>query len=215
MTTPLIGDFGTSFSKLLDISDPAAQPVIIPTGATPIPNWRRMFRPGVYCGFVLVAILYALPWLSAPLGLIGSHFDPGERLRSWPESATVIDSHWQEFQAGSEVFLLVAGGRDVTSSLAFYLPDQPLVYRWTGSTRVGSQYELWQGPETRIGQAALIVVPGEDQPLPAALARSFTATAKVATVTAESAGGLHRRQYTLHRGENLLGWPSSGTKVPR
>ena len=185
----------------------------------PIPGgrWQALFRPGIVVGLVLVALLYALPWLSNPLGLTGGKQDPGLRLRTWPETASAIDPHWRAFKAQHpEAFLLVAGGRDLTSSLAFYLSDQPLVYRWTGSTAIGTQYELWEGPETRLDHPALIVVEGYEQPLPAALANRFRQTTRLAALTAQSAGGRHQRQVTLYHGDTLQAWVTGKQrKVPR
>ena len=126
--------------------------------STPFSRCRRLYRPGIILGAVLVAILYALPFLFIHTTLAGSKIDPTVRLRGWKELASKADAFLSSFPDPERTFI-VARRRQSASELAFYMTGKPRVYRWNGFDRkIKSQYELWPSPIDKKGWDALVVV---------------------------------------------------------
>ncbi len=126
--------------------------------SAPFPGCRRLYRPGIILGAVLVAILYALPFLFVHTPLSGSKIDPTVRLRGWKALASKADAFLSSFPDPERTFI-VARRRQSASELAFYMAGKPRVYRWNGFDRkIKSQYELWPSPIDKKGWDALVVV---------------------------------------------------------
>jgi len=121
------------------------------------------------------------------------------RLQGWSELANHVQ-RFREFHRSAldQPFLLVSGHRYNTSLLAFYLPDQPTVYRWPNeSGKIESQYEIWGYPDSLQGRNAIIVVPEEDKRRSSAWKQSFDQISE-GTAIEVPAGQLKTRQYTLY-----------------
>ncbi len=126
--------------------------------SAPFSGCRRLYRPGIILGAVLVAILYALPFLFVHTPLSSSKIDPTVRLRGWKELASKADTFLSSFPKPERTFI-VARRRQSASELAFYMAGKPRVYRWNGFDRkIKSQYELWPSPIDKKGWDALVVV---------------------------------------------------------
>ena len=121
---------------------------------------RRLFRPGLWVGFSMVAALYVLPFVFVYTPLSGSKLDPTLRLRGWKELSMQADSLLSAMPDPQRSFV-VARRRQTASELAFYMKGQPVVYRWNGHVRkVKSQYELWPSPldDNKEGWDGLVLV---------------------------------------------------------
>ncbi len=119
---------------------------------------KRLVPLGIVTGGVLVICLYLLPIFLQGFGLLGKDFDPTLRLRGWKALASNIEKILDSFPQRDKIFI-VARRRQTVSELAFYLKDQPKVYRWNGKNgKIKSQYELWQGPYPKwAGKNGLVV----------------------------------------------------------
>jgi hypothetical protein len=106
--------------------------------------------------------------------------------------------------------------RYLASELAFYLPDQPVVYhRPIGPAGgVQSQYDLWPGPESRIGDDALIVQSARHAPLAPEVRACFESVSKVDQLHVPRAHGEYQ-SLDLYLGRNLLHWPPAPNTVAR
>lgn len=171
-------------------------------------NWRRFFRPGVWIGAGLAVLIYLLPYLIPLAGLSGSKVDPTARLRGWSDLGRAMEACRAGQPDGDRLLLIAAASRQDTSALAFYMPGQPVVYRWTDSRTIDSQYELWGGPPNAQGASALILTGGADTPLPETLARAFAQVRLVDRIRIPL-GGRRVRDFTVYRGDGLTAWPKA------
>ena len=111
------------------------------------------------------------------------NWDPSARLKGLQERAAIVQRVREEMKAqtGSDP-LIITNRYDTSSSLAFYLPDQPFVYS-VGSL-VGSrqsQYDVWPGLNEKAadgtllhaGQNALVIGAFDSEPLQNVLTPAF------------------------------------------
>jgi 4-amino-4-deoxy-L-arabinose transferase-like glycosyltransferase len=177
-------------------------------------RWRNWFKPGVAVGAGLVLFALFLPVIIWVTGLRGSDVDPFRRLNGWSALAAEVQA---VRGAGdfSEDFLLTVGHRYNTSQLAFYLPDQPTVFRWPNRPgRIESQYELWGLPGERFtGKKGLIVAhedvfKREKGNLPATLVEHFEVIWEGPEITVELGSG-RQRTYRIFFAE---GWRPGGPR---
>lgn len=117
---------------------------------------RRWLGPAVGSGFTLAAITYAAPFVVQWSGFQGTQWDPFVRLSRYEKLAVALDDMRDRLEpAHGDLQVLTLGHRYLACQMAFYLDDQPRVYRFEPTGTVQSQYELWSGlPE---GATALIV----------------------------------------------------------
>lgn len=168
-------------------------------------RWRKSVRVGLFTGFGMVALTYALPLLINIFNLHNTVVDPTYRFRHWSELATSIGQLRPASASGREPpFVLTLGHRFLTSQLAFYLPDHPRVYRYEPTGRVVSQYEVWGWPETPGGGTAFIVSEKDEADVPAELKSAFQDFHRIGSVVNPMRKGGH---YYLFRGENLRKFP--------
>lgn len=165
----------------------------------------RLRRWAVGVSAALCGAAMVLPFLLVPLGLAGSPVDPlSKNLRGWEDLAARV----QEIRASRPELraapILVAGHRQPVGALGFYLPDHPRVYRWNGLGYPDSQYELWPGPDERLGDDFLVLTM---DPVPdAALAATFRGLEPLGEVRVEL-GGRRRHLYHAFHGRDLSAWP--------
>jgi 4-amino-4-deoxy-L-arabinose transferase-like glycosyltransferase len=165
-----------------------------------VDDLRRFFIPAVKVGAGFAVLTYALPLLIQVLSLTGTGIDPTSRLQGWKELGTNADQVMQGVPRPDKTLVIAAERRQLPSSLAFYMQDQPVVYRWTSSDRISSQYELWPGPVDRIGWDALIAMRA-DRGFPNELKDNFEEV-----VFLENIGHASGRDYKVYLGLNLLRW---------
>ncbi len=158
-----------------------------------IDKMRGLVRPAVITGAVMAVLLYALPVLIPALGLEGSAVDPLTRVRGWKELATRVEMIRKGLPAPDKTFLITRR-RQTASELAFYMPGNPMPFRWSGNrNHVTTQYELWPGPgNEKKGWDALIVIDA-DKALPADLALHFKTFSRLSPVSIPLGHGRQRR----------------------
>lgn len=192
------------------VTSPILLAAIFKGGETIHPSLLRKFaglyKPGLALGLALTLLLYSSPWLLAPLGLDGTHFDPTSRIRGWARLGTEVGAVLDTFPEDKRPFL-VAARRQVASELAFYVPGHPRTYRWTLPPHaVKTQYELWPGPDQDglLGSDALVVLDERD-PFPQGLVSSFSSVEPRGELTVP-VGKNGKRTYRLFLGRELRAW---------
>jgi hypothetical protein len=99
--------------------------------------------------------------------------------------------------------VIAATGRSPVSQLAFYLPDRPRVYRWSQSSFVESQHEVWGGPPGPFPTPAVVITEG-DQPIPLALQQRCSDIRQLGVATLSRGTRRHARyqcwSVLLHEG---------------
>lgn len=173
----------------------------------PPPRLRRLFPVTVGMGTFLVCYFYFSPLIFTALGRPGHKADPNRRLMGHDLVAEQFETIRRTLPDAKDHFLVALGHRDVTSELAFGLPDQPRVYRWESGIGISSQYEMWNNPveDGLAGKNGLILVP-ESSTLPAPFTEAFQEVQKRGEF--EVAFGFdNRKLFSVYEGRNLLVWP--------
>lgn len=138
-------------------------------------------------------------------------------MQGWHETGRQADAFLDAIPAPERTFVLVAGYRYDAAQLAFHMPRQPRVYRWSNTADIESQYEVWPGPEERLGQDALIFQPGKATPaaIKAPLRDCFESVETLGRIEAPLGGG-HARYFDVFLARNLLTWrvPGGITSAP-
>jgi 4-amino-4-deoxy-L-arabinose transferase-like glycosyltransferase len=176
------------------------------TAGFPPVSWRRLFPLTLAVGFLLVGYFYAASPLLAALGKAGHTADPNRRLLGYKDLAAAVHSVRAKLPENENPFLLVIGHRDLTSQLAFGLPDQPRVFNFDPRPGIDSQYEMWNLSQTTglIGRHALILTPASDR-LPKRFARCFDSVEKVDTITVRIQA--QEKSYSFFLARGLREWP--------
>lgn len=171
-------------------------------------RWRRSWMPGVVLGTVLSAMLYVLPVVLPATSLAGTKIDPTTRFRGWRAFAEAVDAGRRKTPGDLPELVIAATSRGPVSLLAFYLPDQPRVYRWNASGRIDSQHDVWSGPSESAGASAIIVTEG-DWPVDRELADAFATVVRVSEIRVPLGNGRFH-EYAVWRGTEFRQWPTSG-----
>jgi hypothetical protein len=127
-------------------------------GAAPFkvhPGWERW---SLRIGGALVLIVHLALVIIFSTDLKG--IDKLASLRGWNEAGIEAQKFLDGVPEPKNTFVMALGHRYHAAEMAFYMPSHPRVYRWEPSGAVQSQYEIWPGPEERIGSDALILDPG-------------------------------------------------------
>jgi 4-amino-4-deoxy-L-arabinose transferase-like glycosyltransferase len=170
-----------------------------------IDRWRRLFKPGVAVGFILALLTYAMPFAIDGLSLGGAKLDPTRRLHGWSEMGREVGAVLSRLPRPEMTFVLTQS-RQLTSELAFYLPDQPRVFKYTPPhRRPDSQYDLWPGVEQKRGWDGLIVLLA-GRTMPDEMAQAFKSIEHVGDFDV-TMGGMGYRSITLYLGHTLIAPP--------
>ena len=132
-------------------------------GVTPFkghPIWERW---SLRVGGALVFIAHLALGVIFSTDLKG--IDKLASLRGWQEAGIEAQEFLDLVPDKENTFVMALGHRYHAAEMAFYMPSHPRVYRWEPSGAVQSQYEIWPGPEERIGFDALILDPGPGEAL--------------------------------------------------
>jgi 4-amino-4-deoxy-L-arabinose transferase-like glycosyltransferase len=122
-------------------------------------------------------------------------------LRGWRETGEQAGGFYQKLPPGA--FVLALGHRYHAAQMAFYMPQHPQSYRYEPSGHVMSQYEVWAGPEERLGQDALILNDRGGE-LPPAVREAFTEIRPLGKI--EVPLGQKTRTWQAYHGVNLKSW---------
>lgn len=116
----------------------------------------RCARAAVILSLIMFGIAHTSQYLPLP-----DRYNPTHRLKGWSDLGRIIDEHRQhDFQDPNKVFIF-SGLYDMTAALAFYVPGQPRTYcAWIDSRRM-NQYDIWPGPQNKIGWDAIWVLKGQ------------------------------------------------------
>ncbi len=82
----------------------------------------------------------------------------------WAETGLQSGKFLEKVPRPQNTFVMVTGYRYDAAQLGFTMTQHPQVYRWERSGKVMSQYEVWPGPEERLGDDALIFKNGSEKP---------------------------------------------------
>lgn len=134
-------------------------------------------------------------------------------LKGWEETGIQAGKFLSRVPRPANTFVLVTGYRYDAAQLAFTMPQHPRTYRWERSGRVLSQYEVWPGPEERLGDDALIFKGGKAEPGPLfpAVAKRFEKVESLGQVVV-TLGPDNKRIFDVFLGHNLLSWDKPGQK---
>ncbi len=162
-------------------------------------HWPRWGIPAVATGVLFALFTAAIPFLLQWTERTGSKLDPLVRLQGWSELAHELQRYRELHQHTlTDPFLLTTGHRYTTSQLAFYLVDQPRVFRWPSEPgAVESQYEIWGFDPELQGRDALILASGDVPLLPESLYSHFVSVRQVDTLEI-TIGDQHSRSYSLY-----------------
>ena len=108
-------------------------------------------------------------------------------------------------------FVLAIGYRYDAAQLAFTMPSHPRVYRWEATGRIMSQYEIWPGPEERIGDDALVLAASNAEPhvLAPIIAKNFASVESLGKITVPM--GKATRYFDAYLGHRLLTWKAANS----
>jgi len=166
----------------------------------------RFLKIGIVFGLAAILLLYSMPAWLPNTSLYGTRKDPTVRIRGWHELGAEAGRRIAGLPKPDRTFVITLK-RQTASELAFYLPGQPVVYRWRQpGSRVKSQYELWPGPGGKMGWDALIVI-GKGRRLPKMLQACFREVRPMAPIEISMGNGEFRR-YRLWHGIDLKDWPT-------
>jgi len=165
---------------------------------------RLQVWPAILVGMGMTGLLAAMPFLLPRTPLAGTPLDLTQRLRGWRAIGQGVDDRWNQ-SCRESLLVIAATSRGPVSELAYYLPDQPRVYRWNASETMESQHEIWGGPDDARGRDALILTEGSN-PVPARLAAAFASLHELPPVCV-TLGNTDRR-FRLWHGKDMSHWPA-------
>lgn len=173
---------------------------------TPAPGWRRWSLRIANAMTILVYLGITVLFLSPLKG----HKKLND-LRGWNEVGTQAGAYLAKVPRPNNTFVLTLGHRYDAAQMAFNMPQHPRVYRWESSGHVMSQYEVWPGPEERIGDDALILVPTGDSmiPLPGFIATCFESVDTLGRVEVKLSES-SKHLFNVFLGHKLLYWQAVG-----
>lgn len=170
------------------------------------PAWRKA---ALWTGAMLTLLAYALPPLLLATGLAGVKQDPLARARGWEALAHAVDEVSVNTGLSGAPILCITH-RQPVSELAFYLPSQPIVYRWNPSGRIESQHEVWPGPTEHLGENFLLVSSKGEDGLPAEVRDVFRRVDFLEKLEVPY-GPDRSHRYHLYAGRSLRSWPPALT----
>lgn len=175
--------------------------------AYPPLSWRRLFPATITVGALLTGYFYFSPLVFEAASKSGHKADPNRRLLGHDLVAKEFEVLRRTVPDADEHFLVTLGHRDLTSQLAFGLPDQPRVYLWEPGEPIRSQYGMWNNPfeDGFEGKDGLILLPGSAE-LPELFAGAFDEVQKIGEFTVSFS---YDREipFSVFRGKHLNTWP--------
>lgn len=151
----------------------------------------------------VVLLVHLLPFLPLP-----ARANPALRLLGWDDLGRQVAAEQARFADPGRVFIF-SDLYDLTAALAFYVPGQPRTYcAWLD--RRMTQYDLWPGPEDKVGWDAVYVMKEFKERPERGVERMFARLEGPIHVQTQAHGAPARR-FTLFRGYGFTGyWPRQG-----
>jgi hypothetical protein len=127
-------------------------------------------------------------------------------IRGWREAGIEAQKFLDQVPQRDKTFVMALGHRYHAAQMAFYMPSHPRLYRWEPSGTVQSQYEIWPGPEERIGFDALILDPSMEGTLPQnpVFTEAFEKLEPLGDIRVPL--GQEAREFKVYLGINLKSW---------
>lgn len=125
-------------------------------------------KTGAWASIGLVFFLHLHQLLPIPPSL-----NPAHRLKGWEDLGRHMGQVAQtRFPDPGRVFFM-SDVYDITAELAFYVPGQPQAYCLWWDGRRMNQYDLWGGPQDRVGWDAILVLRGDSPGAPPVTTEMF------------------------------------------
>jgi 4-amino-4-deoxy-L-arabinose transferase-like glycosyltransferase len=173
---------------------------------------NRMLLRGLIVGALCAVLVYVLAPVIRIMGWQGHEkLDPFAAMRGWQQAAAEIGPFLKAVPRPEKTFVVVLDHRHNASQLAFFLPQKPRVFRWTKEKLIESQYEVWPGPQDKLGWDAFIIYPdsldrgAKRYPLPKRLARNFLSTKSLGESVVPIGNGLNRG-FQLYLAQDMQEW---------
>ncbi len=127
-------------------------------------------------------------------------------IRGWREAGIEAQKFLDQVPQPQKTFVMAMGHRYHAAQMAFYMPSHPRLYRWEPSGTPQSQYEIWPGPEERLGYDALILEPsaGEGMLLSPDMVAVFEKVERMGTIRIPL--GQTQREFAVYLGRDLKSW---------
>jgi hypothetical protein len=172
---------------------------LLPTAAHP--GWQRW---SLRVGGALVVIAHLALVIVFSTDLKGIH--KLSSIRGWREAGIEAQNFLDQVPRPDQTFVMALGHRYHAAQMAFYLPSHPRLYRWESSDTVQSQYEIWPGPEERLGFDALILDPSPGQGLlqNPVFVEAFEKLEHRGDIRIPL--GQETREFSVYLGRNLKSW---------
>lgn len=174
--------------------------------------WREgtgaLFKARKIC-LVLSGLVFALLHAQGVLP-VSPEYDPALRLKGWDDlGGKLAELQRTRFGDPARVFFF-SSAYDTTAALAFYAPGQPVAYCLNLGRRM-NQYDLWAGPQDKLGWDAVYVERKPGRPVPPELLRMFDTVEPVYYRTRHK--GRPAQEFTLHLCHGFNGyWPPGPTR---
>jgi 4-amino-4-deoxy-L-arabinose transferase-like glycosyltransferase len=167
----------------------------------PQDGWRRwtLRTAAVLAALIHLALVITMSTGLQSIGKVAS-------LRGWKEAGAQADAFLAKLPRRDHTFVMALGHRYHAAWMSFYMPSHPRLYRWEPSGTPQSQYEVWTGPEERIGDDALILdpTPGDGMLLPAEVKDAFQHVARIGTISIPL--GADQRTFGVYHAQKLTTW---------
>ncbi|MBZ2170806.1 ArnT family glycosyltransferase [Nitratidesulfovibrio sp. SRB-5] len=112
--------------------------------------WRRLVPVWAVLGVLTFGLVHAQDALPLP-----PQYNPATRLKGWADLGEHLDEVRRQLPDPDRVFFF-SDAYDMTASLAFYAPGQPVTYCADFGRRM-SQYDIWPAPTDKVGWDAVLV----------------------------------------------------------
>ena len=171
----------------------------LPTTAHP--GWQRW---SLRVGGALVALVHVLLVVVFTTNL--KSINKLASIRGWREAGVEAQKFLDQVPQPERTFVMALGHRYHAAQMAFYMPSHPRLYRYEASETVQSQYEIWPGPEERIGYDALILDPSPGKGLlqNAPFMECFEKLEHRGDINIPL--GQEKREFSVYLGRNLKSW---------
>lgn len=123
---------------------------VLEPGGAPATVWRKLVPAWAVLGVLTFGLVHAQDALPLP-----PRYNPATRLKGWADLGEHLDEVRRQLPDPGRVFFF-SDAYDMTASLAFYAPGQPVTYCADFGRRM-SQYDIWPSPADKVGWDAVLV----------------------------------------------------------
>jgi 4-amino-4-deoxy-L-arabinose transferase-like glycosyltransferase len=135
---------------LADLVAARRRDAVLLAGGARTTVWRRLVPVWAVLGVLTFGLVHAQDALPLP-----PRYNPATRLKGWADLGEHLDEVRRQLPDPDRVFFF-SDAYDMTASLAFYAPGQPVTYCADFGRRM-SQYDIWPSPADKVGWDAVFV----------------------------------------------------------